>query len=205
MPYSQDVLTRITNVHWVEEGSPSPSLSLGWRADMIDESGGGAPPLWAPHTATVMSVSVEGLPPLGRTTLVVDPQIPAIPGDWDFSTFQDEVNGSFPDGDSGTITADYFAKQPFGQPTVQGSVNYFTDVVMNENPFNGASVVSITIAVQLRPIEVRDHGYEWFAIAGAGGVSVPGIRIGGTAGSGDTLTFTATLNLKAEPPTLVLS
>ena len=186
------------------EGAPSPSLFLGWHAHMIDPSDGAAPPLWAPDSEHRMSVSATGLPLLARTALVVHPDSGHDP---DLSTFEDEVSGTFPDGHSGTIAGRYFAIQPFASSDAQGNVSYSTDVDMNHNPFNGAKVVSINIAVVLRPIEIRDNGYEWFAIAGAGGVSVPGMRIDGTAAGGGSITFTATLTLpdKDKPPTLSLS
>jgi hypothetical protein len=201
-PYSQDVLTRISNVHWADPG-PALSMFLGWSATMIDVSGGGAPPLWAPNTETVMEVNVDGLPPLDRTRLVVDPELGS-------SGFQDEVTGSFPDGavgqpGSGTIFANYFASQKFGLGVVNGNVTYRSDVGLNNNPFNGASVLSITVTVQLRPIEVRDHGYDWFAIAGTTGLLIPAKRIGGEAASAGTLILKSTLNLKDKPPTFTFS
>ena len=164
---------------------------------MVDVSG---PPLWEPDTETVMEVGVDGAPPLNRTALVVHPEL--TDGVWDLSKLEDEVNGSFPDGDSGTIAGHYILAQPFGRGLVQGSVDYVTDAA--ENPFNGASVVSIAIVVALRPIEIRDQGYEWFAAAGAT-IEDPAVRIGGLVGSGGRLTFTATLNLEDDPPSFSFS
>jgi hypothetical protein len=126
----------------------------------------------------------------------------------DLVTDQDEVRGSFPDGEagkpgSGTIDGHYFASQPVGTPELNGSVNYSTSAT--HNPYNGASVVSIALTVTLRPIAVRDHGYEWFAVAGAGEISASSQRIEGTAPSGGTLNFEARFNLKDDPPTVILS
>jgi hypothetical protein len=192
-----DATTRIFNVHWADKGPLS--LFLGWQATMIDPSGGGAPPLWLSGSDMVMNVAVVNLPALDRTRLVI--HLTAEAPD------QDHVQGTFPDGaadkPTGTITADYFAALRFGTATLNGNVAYHTDA--GHNQFNGASVVSIATTVNLPIIAVRDHGYEWFAIAGAGGVSVPGVRIGGTAASAGTLSFEATLKFKDDPPTLDLA
>jgi hypothetical protein len=193
--YRAQPFEKIVDVHW-DSGGLQSFIDLFWGADMIDLSGGGAPPLYSPTSVLTMTVNVTNLPALGRTSLTVDPHVT---GDPDFLSFQDQVNGGpFPDG-GGQISGEYSLRQLPFSGHLTGSVSYNTTATSHW--FNDAASVTVRIAANLRTIGVRDYGgYNWTAAvtSSAGGPSITGV-----APSGGAITLTATMQF--HPPSITLT
>jgi hypothetical protein len=182
--YRATPLEDITDVHWAE--GPT-SFSVSWSAYIT-----GSPDPFYEAGMTVMNVSAGNLPLLRSqlmvgTVFVGDPPIP-------HTVSEDSVSGEFPDGASGTISAGYLMSQ--APIPVDGSVSYST-TAQGGDRFGGAHFVSISLVISLREI-FRGTDYAWSASAqltGAGSQDLSGI-----AGSGGSITFTATAQLA--PPSI---
>jgi hypothetical protein len=184
--YVESPLDRIVNVNW--GAALSRSLTINWSADLIDPNS-----LYAPGSATTMTVSTTNLPLLSPATLSVGPNTPSDP-------FSQEVFGSFPDGPDGTINGTYFLRQVFGTGNLTGFADYNTNAA---RPFGGAAVIQLSLAVGLAELE-RGSGHNWNATAffhpGSGELSQ---TLSGTAGSGGGFHLTATARFT--PPSLTFT
>jgi hypothetical protein len=196
MAYSQDVLTRFVNVHWPEPAAGLAPLSLGFSATPTG--------LYKDGTPTVATLSVEGLPLLSPNTFKVNlPEGFTKPPFFTEADYGGTTDLTMPDG-SGTLTANWELAQHFGGAAA-GSVRYRSSGA--ETPFLGQKEISITVVMQLRPLDFlsstsQDNHYEWGAGAVAGIPGIPSdeqsMSKSGRAETGETLTFT--LSVIMDPP-----
>jgi len=194
-PYSQDVLTRIYNVHWAE-GLSLAVLSLGFSARPLG--------IYIDSTPTIATLSVQGLPLLDPSTFkvnAVEGTHPSFPP-W----YGGRTELTMPVGESGTLKANWSLRQLPVVGTVSGQVTYDSSTTPPQKPFLGENTIQIKVAMNLRPtVAFADNYYEWQAIATA---IIPGLFNNPMAKSGraapeETLTFT--LDVIIDPPSATFS
>jgi hypothetical protein len=200
--YSEDVLTRIYNVHWGDEGLSVASLSI-----IVSTRPTG---FYKDDTPTVATLSVKNLPLLDPSTFKVNwpanTDIPPPP-------FMEEVDigGStqltMPDGESGTLKAIWSLRQQPFTGLVGAGVSYDSSTTQPGiwKPFLGQNIVQIKVVMNLPPLDFLasislDNHYEWVASANAiiPGMRPPDLSKAGRAESGETLT--CILNAIMDPP-----
>jgi hypothetical protein len=193
-PFSQDVLTGIYNVHWAEKGPAT--LSLGFSATPTG--------FYKDGTPTVVTLSVKGLPLLSPSTFKVNlPEGATPPPFFDAAYYGGRTELTVPDGESGTLTANWSLEQKRADGTAFGEVNY----VSSTANFRGENKIRIEVVMVLRPLDFLslislDNHYDWHAFAVA---IIPGIAPAekpmsesGRAETGQALTFT--LDVIVNPP-----
>lgn len=187
--YRESPLEHIVSITMDTKPPPGLGMTLSFGASPYH--------MWAGvDSATVATLSVEGLPPLSPNVFRVNLNEGMYPPPYLTPEYGGGTSLDMPDGE-GTIHAEWGLD--WGDT---GAVSYASTAT---KPFGGQKSFSITVVMQLRPLDFlgmgsADNHYNWGG--GATVTGVPGVGvipfITGKAESAATLTFTLTVTL--DPP-----